>query len=189
MKIDQPIKELGSIDIKKLRTAILKQEETAWQENQFRQSEYAVHAQTETLVLMFCDDENWPNLDVTKEAGWDRLSEHAIPIMHEVIEKHYGPGGTIIRSMAAKLKAGGRIKPHIDHLNSFRISHRIHIPITTNDRVRFMLDGRPYKMEVGKVYEINNQLKHGVINSGKEDRINFIFDYVPIQNPETQAAE
>ena len=34
-------------------------------------------------------------------------------------------------------------------------------------------------MKVGRVYEINNQLQHGVINSGKEDRISFIFDYVP----------
>ena len=42
-----------------------------------------------------------------------------------------------------------------------------------------MIEGRPYKMEVGKAYEINNQKSHSVINNGKEDRINFIFDYVP----------
>jgi len=34
-------------------------------------------------------------------------------------------------------------------------------------------------MEVGKVYEINNQLQHSVMNKGAEGRINFIFDYVP----------
>jgi hypothetical protein len=53
------------------------------------------------------------------------------------------------------------------------------VPITTNSRVRFMLDGRPYKFEVGKAYEINNQKNHSVMNKGKEDRISFIFDYVP----------
>jgi aspartyl/asparaginyl beta-hydroxylase (cupin superfamily) len=131
--------------------------------------------------MIFCSDETWPDLEVTKEAGWDRLSEQAVPVMHNIIEQHYGPGGTIIRAMAARLKAGGRIKPHTDHLSTFRVSHRIHLPITTNDRVRFMIDGRPYKMEVGSAYEINNQLTHGVINSGKEDRINFIFDYIPPQ--------
>ena len=188
MKIEQPIKDLGPIDIDALRTAILAQEEEAWQENKVRQSEYAVHKQTETLVMIFCTDENWPNLDVTKESGWERLSEQAVPIMHDIIGNHYEKGGTIIRAMAARLQAGGRIRPHIDHLSSFRVSHRIHIPITTNERVRFMLDGRPYKMEVGRVYEINNQLTHGVINSGKEDRINFIFDYIPPQPDEEAVA-
>jgi translation initiation factor 2B subunit (eIF-2B alpha/beta/delta family) len=34
-------------------------------------------------------------------------------------------------------------------------------------------------MEVGQVYEINNQKTHSVMNKGDEERINFIFDYVP----------
>ena len=42
-----------------------------------------------------------------------------------------------------------------------------------------MIDGRPYQLETGKAYELNNQKKHSVTNKGKEDRITFIFDYVP----------
>ena len=42
-----------------------------------------------------------------------------------------------------------------------------------------MISGKPYQFEVGKVYELNNQKKHSVINMGGEDRITFIFDYVP----------
>ena len=44
-----------------------------------------------------------------------------------------------------------------------------------------MIDGRPHIMEVGEAYEINNQKRHGVLNKGDEDRISFIFDYVPAQ--------
>jgi|TARA_B110000305_G_scaffold232612_1_gene287852 hypothetical protein len=47
-----------------------------------------------------------------------------------------------------------------------------------------MIGGRPYQFEVGKVYEINNQQKHSVMNKGAEGRINFIFDYVPPDHPE-----
>jgi hypothetical protein len=47
-----------------------------------------------------------------------------------------------------------------------------------------MIDGQPYKFQVGRAYEINNQKQHSVMNKGKEDRINFIFDYVP---PDTLA--
>jgi hypothetical protein len=42
-----------------------------------------------------------------------------------------------------------------------------------------MIDGQPFKFEVGKAYEINNQKTHSVMNKGKEDRITFIFDYIP----------
>ena len=45
--------------------------------------------------------------------------------------------------------------------------------------VRFMIDGRPYQLEVGQAYEINNQKIHSVMNKGDTDRINFIFDYLP----------
>ena len=85
----------------------------------------------------------------------------------------------IIRAMAAKLLAGRRIDPHHDSHPSFHCGHRIHIPITTNPRVRFMIDGRPYQLQVGQAYELNNQKQHSVMNKGKQDRITFIFDYVP----------
>jgi len=42
-----------------------------------------------------------------------------------------------------------------------------------------MINGRPYRFEPGKAYEINNQRNHSVMNRGKEDRITFIFDYLP----------
>ncbi len=42
-----------------------------------------------------------------------------------------------------------------------------------------MIDGRPHKFMPGQAYEINNQKSHSVANKGKEDRITFIFDYVP----------
>ena len=42
-----------------------------------------------------------------------------------------------------------------------------------------MIDGRPHQLQVGRAYEINNQKTHSVANRGDEDRITFIFDYVP----------
>jgi len=86
--------------------------------------------------------------------------------------------------MAAKLLAGGKIGSHRDAHPSFHMGHRIHVPITTNPRVRFMIDGRPYRFLVGHAYEIDNQKTHGVMNKGIEDRITFIFDYVHPQQLE-----
>lgn len=179
MDIGIPLKELGPLDTTALCELILKQDESAWNEDDFRQQEYDVHKQTESIVLVFTDGENWPSSEVRKGPGWDRLSSAAIPLMHDIIARHYPPGGTIIRAMAAKLLAGGKITPHTDQHASFHAGHRIHIPITTNPRVRFMIDGRPYSFKLGEAYEINNQKTHSVMNKGAEDRITFIFDYVP----------
>jgi hypothetical protein len=179
MDIDVPLRELGAIDTTALRDAILGQEDAAWHEDEYRQQSYDVHDQTQSIVLVFTDGSNWPNSEVRKEPGWDRLADVAVPMMHELIKKHYPAGGTIIRAMAAKLVAGGKIKPHCDVHKSFHCGHRIHVPITTNPRVRFMIDGRPYQFQVGQAYELNNQKQHSVMNKGTEDRITFIFDYVP----------
>ena len=181
MNIDTLLRDLGPVDSAALIEAILGQNEEAWREDKYRQQAYDVHRQTESIVLVFAHLEKWPEIEVRKEAGWDRLADVAVPVMHDIIGRCYPPGGTIIRAMAAKLLAGGKIKPHVDTHPSFHRGHRIHIPITTNPRVRFMIDGRPHKFEVGEAYEINNQKNHSVMNKGEEDRITFIFDYVPPQ--------
>lgn len=179
MNIDTPLRELGSIDSSALREAILRQEDDAWNEDKYRQEQFEVHHATQSIVVLFVDLARWPDLVVSREPGWPRLADTALPLMNEIIEKHYPPGGTVIRAMAAKLLAGSVINPHFDKHPSFHVGHRIHVPITTNPRVRFMIDGRPYKFEVGQAYEINNQKTHSVMNKGTEDRITFIFDYVP----------
>ncbi|MCH2097679.1 MAG: aspartyl/asparaginyl beta-hydroxylase domain-containing protein [Pseudomonadales bacterium] len=182
MDIQEPLKDLGTVAVTELKHALLALDEDTWQEERVRQTRYhEVHYNTESVLLVFCNHDDWPAIDVVKGHGWERLAELALPLMHGIIAQHYAPGGTIIRAMAAKLKAGTTITPHTDNHPSFRHSHRIHIPITTNRKVRFMIDGRPHRMAIGHAYEINNQKRHGVINGGDEDRITFIFDYIPGQ--------
>lgn len=180
MDIGVPLKKLGEVDIADLKGAILNQEEEAWFEQEHRQNAYEVHRQTSSIVLLFCDNE-WPNVSTFKEPGWERLADVMMPIIDDILKKYYPPGGTLLRAMAARLHVGGVIEPHVDKMASFHAGHRIHIPIQTNPRVRFTIEGRPYKLEVGQAYEINNQLTHSVMNKGNEDRIHVIFDYVPLK--------
>ena len=187
MDIGTPIKDWGEVDTTILREAILNQDDLAWEEDDRRQDDYDVHRQTKSIVMLFASL-TWPRVVITREKGWNRIAEVANPIMAEIIERFYSPGGTIIRAVAAKLAAGGNITPHIDTLESFAHGHRIHIPITTNKLVRFMIDGRPYRFEIGNIYEINNQKTHSVMNAGKEDRISFIFDYIPADVAKQQNA-
>jgi len=161
-----------------MRERILSQEPAAWSEQAVRQQTYEVHRDTESIVMLFCD-EAWPQGEIYREAGWDRLADVAQPVIDHIVETYYEPGGIVLRAMAARLKGHGRINPHRDSLSSFHIGHRVHVPITSNSGVRYTISGKPYAFEVGNAYEINNQKLHSVLNMGSEARISFIFDYVP----------
>jgi len=179
MDIDVPLRDLGQIDASILSETILGLDDVAWHEDEFRQESFYVHYQTESIVMIALDDDNWPVGPVRRGPGWDRIADVAMPIMKEIISNHYPQGGEVIRAVAAKLEAGGIIKAHSDVHQSFHCAHRIHVPITTNSKVWFTINGRPYQFKLGQAYEIANQKQHSVVNKGSEDRITFIFDYIP----------
>src|SRR5579862_4166118 len=179
MDIDPIVRCWGEVDVAPLAAAVAAQDEAAWNEHANRQKDYEVHRQTQSIVLLFADIDDWPDLKVVRQQGWDRLAGVAAPLMDSIIARWYPPGGRFIRAMVAKLPPGARIDPHRDRHPSFACGHRIHVPITTNPGVRFSVDGRPHSLQVGQAYEINNIKVHSVINRGSTDRIHFIFDYIP----------
>ena len=77
MNIDTPLRELGPVDCSALRDAILAQDKVAWKEDKYRQEEYEVHYDTESILLVFVDLDKWPEIVVSKEPGWDRLADVA----------------------------------------------------------------------------------------------------------------
>jgi len=75
------------------------------------------------------------------------------------------------------LKANSIIKPHCDKGSSFEEGYaRLHIPITSNDEVKFILSGVDYKMELGKCYYIDAHNTHSVINRGTSHRVHLLID-------------
>ncbi|KAA1188414.1 aspartyl/asparaginyl beta-hydroxylase domain-containing protein [Pseudohalioglobus sediminis] len=179
MNIDVAVRDLGEVDHLPLKHVIDSASDEDWEENRHRQTQYDVHYNTKSLVMLFAETEHWPVAKVVQESAWALLHRAALPVIDDILHGHYSPGGKVIRAMAARLVSGAVITPHRDAHPSFHVGHRIHVPIRTNSRVRFTIDGRPYKFEVGRAYEINNQLQHSVMNKGDDDRIHFIFDYVP----------
>lgn len=108
MNIDDPLRELGEVDSTALRERILSQDEPAWHEDDYRQQQYDVHRETESIVMVFTNGKNWPNSEIRKEPGWDRLADVAVPMMHEIPGKHDPPGGTITSAIRFRLRQLGR---------------------------------------------------------------------------------
>ena len=59
----------------------------------------------------------------------------------------------------------------------FAYSHRIHVPIITNNECIFTVNNEKVPMDIGYAIEINNLLPHSVNNkSATKDRVHLIFD-------------
>ena len=69
---------------------------------------------------------------------------------------------------------------HIDKGPYFLKSHRIHIPIQTNESTYFYGGNEKFHMKEYHAYEIGNtNHRHGVVNNGDSDRYHLIFDLFP----------
>jgi len=174
MLLETPVRVLGAVDHAPLKAAVAAASAEAWLDDETRQKSFEQHKQTQSLVMLFSN--TWPDPVVERRKGWDLIAEPATALMDRIIAEHYPPGGRVIRAMAAKLMAGGRIVLHKDGHPSFAAAHRIHVPLVTNPDVDFVIRGVSNYLEEGVAYEVSNLDYHAVTNRGA-DRIHFIFDY------------
>ena len=85
----------------------------------------------------------------------------------------------LVRMM--KLDAHGYIAPHNDGAqfkNRLKMI-RCHIPIITNERVKFGIDNNEYYMEAGKLWYSRVDKNHWVKNDSDIDRIHLVIDIKP----------
>jgi len=76
-----------------------------------------------------------------------------------------------------KLSAGSRIKEHTDYdLASENGTVRLHIPIVTNDDVRFTLNGTRVVLNEGECWYLRLSDPHAVDNDGQTDRVHLVID-------------
>jgi hypothetical protein len=174
MLLETPMKTLGPVNHRPLKDVVNALAPSAWLEDQTRQQSFEQHKATQSVVMLFSN--TWPNPAVEQRSGWKHFAEPANALMGEIIAANYPPGGRIIRAMAAKLLAGGRIALHKDGHPSFAAAHRIHVPLVTNPDVDFVIRGASHHLDEGVAYEVSNLDYHAVTNRGP-DRIHFIFDY------------
>ena len=86
MDIGVPLRDLGHIDSGALIEAVLSADDQSWLDNSHRQSAYEVHHQTQSLMMLFVDTERWPQIEVSKQSAWERLSDTALPIMKSILK-------------------------------------------------------------------------------------------------------
>lgn len=178
---------IGNIDAAALQSLVADLSEEQWTNDPFRQKKYEVHKDTQMIALVFDPDfrhshpTRLPLLQVFEQALRPVLEMSAdhyenTPAGQELI-KEFGLG-YFIRTTLVRLKSGGTIAAHQDMNFSLSHSHRIHVPIVTNDNVDFQVGEETINMRPGEVIEINNRRMHSVHNLGDSARVHLILDFV-----------
>jgi hypothetical protein len=108
------------------------------------------------------------------------LYDKYFPLIEPILDllgEHY----TYVKYAAflAWLKPRGTIGLHPDGGGFTLRSHRIHVPIKTNPGVAYHIDGKDYHWPVGKAFEFDNSLVHGVFNRSDEPRIHLVINLYP----------
>ena len=99
-----------------------------------------------------------------------------LPIMKKMVEPYGFRQPEFPKVMLARLEAGHVIDRHVDGAGANLHTHKIHIPLQTNEKALFHIDDKSFNLKEGVGYEVNNIIPHGVENYGDEDRIHLIFE-------------
>ena len=180
------IRKLGQVDIARLRAAVLAIPEDVWDaENEDKPNRFEALDRTRHIVFRFVSNfRDWrQSYDRPLWPEWKALIE---PVLVEATRDYGYQRGVFPRVMLARMAPGGIIKPHRDANPAAKWPHKIHVPLLTNDKVTFFVDGIGYRFPEGEAVEVSNMAVHAVENAGATDRIHLIFEYYDPDQPEPE---
>ena len=178
------IQEFGSIDVSSMIDTLESITDEQWLGKDGRQKIHDVHSNTQSLLLI------WPpeikvNEHIKGEINhknYDMFNmKEFLESIKSIYQQRFGEG-EFYRAAITRLKPHSVIYPHIDSSYTLLKCKRTHIPLMTNNDVKFLVERKNHSLKVGKIYELNNALHHSVRNESDEYRIHLILDYVPNNN-------
>ena len=182
----ESIRRLGPVDIAALREAVLGIDEARWDaENADKPNRFEALDRTRHIVFRFVSNfQDWrDSYDRPLWAEWKQLLE---PVLAQAVRDYGYKDAAFPRVMLARMAPGGVIKPHRDANPAAKWPHKIHVPLVTNDKVTFFVDGVGYHFPEGEAVEVSNMAVHAVENAGDTDRIHLIFEYYDREQPEPE---
>ncbi len=174
MDFDGNFCKYSRLDVTALRACTDLQSEDAWRADSFRQQNFAIHSDTETIYLIY--DRDFRHRSPTTLPKFQEFQRAVQPFI-DLVAARFSHDGWVVRCVLAKLCAGGRIALHEDLGYSLRHSRRIHIPVITNAHATLTVGGESLHMQPGEIWEINNTRLHGAENPGPGCRVHLIIDW------------
>ena len=187
MNFEGNFRKIGQVDVAGLAKLVDDFSEQDWNAAAYRQQRYEVHRDTQTIGLVF--DEDFRHSHPTRLPALQKFEEPLRPILELIADYYEGSEqgqelirefgyGYFIRATLVRLRAGGKIDSHTDNNFSLSHSHRVHVPLTSNEQVSFTVGKESRVLHPGEVVEINNRRRHSVANDGATERVHLILDFV-----------
>lgn len=178
------IRPLGAVDIAALKAAVLAIPESLWQaENEDKPNRFEALDATAHIVFRFVSSvRDWRSSYA--RPLWTEWEPLLAPVLAAATADYGYANGVFPRVMLARMPAGGVIRPHRDANPAAKWPHKIHVPVQTNERVTFRVDGQAFHLPAGEAVEVNNMGIHAVENGGTEPRIHLIFEYYDADQPD-----
>ncbi len=184
MNVKKPenILKLGKADISEIRKLIPRLSEKVWNlENSQKENKFKCFHHTQHIVFRFIEG-NRNHRNFYSNPIWDVWQNQLLPIMDSVITKYNYENPVYPKVMLARLAANSVIDSHSDGAGSHPHTHKIHIPIQTNEKAHFFIRDEAFHLKKGIAYEVNNLVPHAVENHGSTDRIHLIFEVFNQEN-------
>lgn len=128
---------------------------------------------TDTIPLMY-DLKHRLNSAILHE-NYERFSVYIDEVLLST-KQHIGEV-KVQQAMLTRLRAGTVIPKHRDMGPLTAKTHRIHVPVITNEQCIFTIDDQSKNLKPGQIWIVDNVAKHhGVANNGNADRVHLIID-------------
>lgn len=175
MQLDTDVKEIGKVDRILLNNAISVCLSIDWFANEFSRGEKSlINGRVIVLPYVIVKEEQ---KNYTKDQL--KVIESVKPII-DYLDNLY-KGCKKVRGEIVNLPSNSELTLHRDIYWFHEHSHRIHVPLYTNDKCGQIFENRTVKLEEGIIYEINNRIMHSAFNFSDNHRIHLIIDYMPLE--------
>ena len=170
------ILELGEVDILALKQLVARTSDKVWNlENERKENKFGVFHHTRHIVFRFIEGMR-DHRNFYSNPIWEVWQVVLLPVMHKAIESYHFRNAVFPKAMLARLSAGAMIDRHRDGAGSNLHTHKIHVPVQTNEKAIMFIKDEPFHLREGRAYEVNNIVEHAVENRGNEDRVHLIFE-------------
>ncbi len=105
---------------------------------------------------------------------WHGFAREAGSVVDDVMGAHF-EGLSAYQKMLSVVMPGHSIPPHRDEQSKSWLC-RVHVPLTTNDRSKFIVAGKAHSLVPGLAYRVNTEAEHSVTNDGDTPRIHMMWD-------------
>lgn len=147
-----------------------------WDAYSERQERFPAHRKTRSIRFVWLEELTPGALPEPVYDAPPALRDAAMAC-GEAIAGHYG--GPILRLLLTEMAPGTSIPRHSDTGDLLTFSHRCHVAVLTNPRVRFEIGEEAFYFAPGEVWEIDNLRRHAVVNLGETRRVHLICNVLP----------